>query len=53
MPPKLARIDPSLPRAEPRKQGMRAKARRTEGPLPAEAGIDYVGMWEGGKKHSI
>lgn len=43
-------IDPSVrPRTETRKQGLRAKARRGEGPLPAEVGIDYVGMWEGGK----
>ncbi|KOS15717.1 hypothetical protein Malapachy_2187 [Malassezia pachydermatis] len=33
--------------AAPRKGGMRAKARRVDGPLPAEAGIDYVGLWEG------
>lgn len=31
--------------------GMRSKSRRSaEGPLPAEAGIDYVGLWEGGAK---
>ena len=46
-----ARIDASARPAVSRKPGLRAKARRGDGPLPAEAGIDYVGMWEGGKQH--
>ncbi|PKI84533.1 hypothetical protein MVES_001730 [Malassezia vespertilionis] len=38
---------PQAPSAA-RKSGMRAKARRAaNGPLPAEAGIDYVRLWEG------
>lgn len=45
-----ARIDVSARPASSRKHGLRGKARRGDGPLPAEAGIDYVGMWEGGKK---
>ncbi|AXA50048.1 uncharacterized protein MRET_1778 [Malassezia restricta] len=33
--------------------GMRFKARRTaDGPLPAESGIDYVGLWAG-DRHSV
>ena len=33
--------------------GIRFKARRSaEGPLPAEAGIDYVGLWEGSRNEN-